>query len=222
MKPRPVTLVPALGCAAALLVLGTPGPAAAHGDTIHFTVGGAQSDGHVRAVASWDNDDDPVDEPVAGTLTATGRDGRTLGPWQLVAVAGQKAAYTTREALPPGNWKVVVHSGFPDLGHGEGTVDVAAQGEGAKGEGAKGEGAKSEGARGEAGSGPAPAATAPPAAKSAPSGPSAAPREAASSSSSSRTGIAVGAGAAAVVIAAVGGVLLFRAWRSRNGRAANA
>ncbi|MFF4219654.1 MULTISPECIES: hypothetical protein [Streptomyces] len=199
MKPRPVTLVPALGCAAALLVLGTPGPAAAHGDTIHFTVGGAQSDGHVRAVASWDNDDDPVDEPVAGTLTATGRDGRTLGPWQLVAVAGQKAAYTTREALPPGNWKVVVHSGFPDLGHGEGTVDVAAQG---------------EGARGEAGSGPAPAATAPPAAKSAPSGPSAAPREAASSSSSSRTGIAVGAGAAAVVIAAVGGVLLFRAWRS--------
>ncbi|PSJ24495.1 hypothetical protein B7P34_33035 [Streptosporangium nondiastaticum] len=217
MKPRPVTLVPALGCAAALLVLGTPGPAAAHGDTIHFTVGGAQSDGHVRAVASWDNDDDPVDEPVAGTLTATGRDGRTLGPWQLVAVAGEKAAYTTREALPPGNWKVVVHSGFPDLGHGEGTVDVAAQGEAAKGEGAKG-----EGARGEAKSGPAPAATEPPAAKSAPSGPSAAPREAASSSSSSRTGIAAGAGAAAAVIAAVGGVLLFRAWRSRNGRAANA
>ncbi|MFH8788424.1 hypothetical protein [Streptomyces roseoverticillatus] len=209
MKPRPVTLAPALGCAAALLVLGTPAPAAAHGDTIHFTVGGAQSDGHVRAVAAWDNDGDPVDEPVAGTLTATGRDGRTLGPWQLVAAGGEKAAYTTREALPPGSWKVVVHSGFPDLGHGEGTVDVAAQGEAAKG----------EGARGEAGSGPVPAATAPPAAKSAPSGHSAAPREAASSS---RTGLAVGAGAAAVVIAAVGGVLLYRAWRSRNGRAASA
>ncbi|MEU8548079.1 hypothetical protein AB0C81_13945 [Streptomyces roseoverticillatus] len=197
MKPRPVTLAPALGCAAALLVLGTPAPAAAHGDTIHFAVGGTQSDGHVRAVAAWDNDDDPVDEPVAGTLTATGRDGRTLGPWQLVAVEGEKAAYTTREALPPGSWKVVVHSGFPDLGHGEGTVDVAARGE----------------------AGPAPAATARPATRSAPSGDTAAPQKKASSS---RTGLAVGAGAAAVVLAAVGGVLLFRAWRSRNGRAASA
>ncbi|MGW2601334.1 hypothetical protein [Streptomyces klenkii] len=206
MKPRSLTtLAPALGCAAALLVLGTPGPAAAHGDTIHFTVSGTPSDGHVRALAAWDNDDDPVDEPVAGTLTATGRDGRTLGPWQLVAAEGGKAAYTTREALPPGTWKVVVHSGFPDLGHGEGTVDVAAQGE----------------------AGPAPAATAPPAARSATSpghsaDSSAAPREEASSSGSSRTGIAAGACAAAVVLAAVGGVLLFRARRSRNGRTASA
>ncbi|MEV4502933.1 hypothetical protein [Streptomyces klenkii] len=201
MKPRSLTtLAPALGCAAALLVLGTSGPAAAHGDTIHFTVGGTPSDGHVRALAAWDNDDDPVDEPVAGTLTATGRDGRTLGPWQLVAAEGGKAAYTTREALPPGRWKVVVHSGFPDLGHGEGTVDVAARGE----------------------AGPGPAATAPPAARPAPSGHSAAAQEEESSSSSSRTGIAVGAGAAAVVLAAVGGVLLFRARRSRNRSTASA
>ncbi|CAM5280864.1 hypothetical protein [Streptomyces abikoensis] len=197
MKPRPVTLIPALGCAAALLVLTTPGPAAAHGDTIQFTVGGAQSDGHVRAVAAWDNDGDPVDEPVAGTLTATSRDGRTLGPWQLVPAGGEKATYTTREALPPGNWKVVVHSGFPDLGHGEGTVDVAAQAE----------------------AGPARSATAPPAERSTPPGRTTAAREEASPS---RTGLVVAAGAAVAVLAAAGGVFLFRARRSRNGRAANA
>ncbi|MGK5543513.1 hypothetical protein ACSNOH_02035 [Streptomyces sp. URMC 127] len=191
MKPRPVTLAPALGCAAALLVLTTPEPAAAHGDTIHFTIGGAPSDGHVRAVAAWDNDDDPVDELVAGTLTATSRDGRTLGPWQLVPTEGEKATYTTREALPPGNWKIVVHSGFPDLGHGEGTVDVAAQTK----------------------TGPTPTATPPPAASPAPSA-ATTPRKTASSS---RTGIAIGTGAAAAVIAAAAGVLLLRTRRSRNG-----
>ncbi|GAA3059322.1 hypothetical protein FHS39_003792 [Streptomyces olivoverticillatus] len=125
MNLRPTALVPALG-AAALLVLGTSGPAAAHGDTIHFTIGDNRTDGHVRAVAAWDNDNDPVDEPVAGTLTAQDPSGRTLGPWALVRVEGSKATYTTREVLPPGKWQVVVHCGFPDLGHGEATVSVPA------------------------------------------------------------------------------------------------
>ncbi|MEU1673367.1 hypothetical protein ABZ752_15220 [Streptomyces roseifaciens] len=203
MKLRPTTLAPALGCAA-LLVLGTPGTAAAHGDTIHFAVGGEQQGGHVRTVATWENDGDPVDEHVAGTLTATGPDGRTAGPWQLVAAEGGKGAYTTRETLPEGTWKVVVHCGFPDLGHGEGTVTVAAGTAGA-------------------GQGPAPArsAAATPG-QSGPAGPVAARREAASpeteeasqaSSASSRTGLVAGA-CAAVAVAAAAVVLLLRSRRS--------
>ncbi|MFF7725085.1 hypothetical protein [Streptomyces sp. NPDC008001] len=196
MKLRPLFPASALGCATAALVLATAGPAAAHGDTIHFTVGAAQPDGRVRAVATWDDDGDPVDEPVAGILTATGPDGRTLGPWQLVAAGGGKAAYTTREALPPGTWKIVVHSGFPDLGHGEGAVTVAAAGE--------------------AKSGPVPEKAA-----SAPAKAAAAPEERAKAPSS-RTGLtAVAACAAAAVLAAVGGVLLVRARRSGNGRPAS-
>ncbi|MGK5732629.1 hypothetical protein, partial [Streptomyces sp. URMC 124] len=215
MKLRPTTLAPALGCAA-LLVLGTPGTAAAHGDTIHFAVGGEQG-GHVRTVATWENDGDPVDEAVAGTLTATGPDGRTAGPWQLVAAEGKnggKGAYTTREALPQGTWKVVVHCGFPDLGHGEGTVTVTA-----------GAGAGA----GEAGKGPAPAGNAAAPESSAPAGSAAARRDAASSaaresseaapasssSSSSRTGLVVGAGVGVAAVAAAG-VLLLRSRRTRR------
>ncbi|MFC5147733.1 hypothetical protein [Streptomyces aureoversilis] len=204
MKLRPTTLAPALGCAA-LLVLGTPGTAAAHGDTIHFAVGGEQQGGHVRTVATWENDGDPVDEHVAGTLTATGPDGRTAGPWQLVAAEGGKGAYTTREALPEGTWKVVVHCGFPDLGHGEGTVTVAA-------------------GTAEAGHGPAPAGSAAAPERSAPAGPAAARREAApreaeeaaqAPASSSRTGLVAGA-CAAVAVAAAAAVFLLRARRSRK------
>ncbi|MCA6091346.1 hypothetical protein LE181_04065 [Streptomyces sp. SCA3-4] len=131
MTFRPAALAPAAGLIAALTVLGTAAPAAAHGDTIHFTVTGDRPDGHVRAVAAWDNDDDPVDEPVAGTLTAQDPNGVTRGPWPLVRVEGAKATYTTRETLTPGTWKITVHCGFPDLGHGEATVNVPALTEGA-------------------------------------------------------------------------------------------
>ncbi|MFI9202261.1 hypothetical protein [Streptomyces sp. NPDC053048] len=131
MTLRSTALAPAAGLLGALLVLGTAAPAAAHGDTIAFTVTGDRPDGHVRAVATWENDNDPVDEPVAGTLTAQDPNGRTRGPWQLVPVEGAKATYTTKEALTPGTWKITVHCGFPDLGHGEATVNVPALADGA-------------------------------------------------------------------------------------------
>lgn len=108
-----------------LIVLGTAVPAAAHGDTIEFRIeksGGG--DGHVRAVATYENDKDPVTEKIAGTLSAVSAEGRTAGPWVLVAVPGAEATYSTREALPPGRWKITVESGLPDLGHGEGRVTV--------------------------------------------------------------------------------------------------
>ncbi|MEU1781065.1 MULTISPECIES: hypothetical protein [Streptomyces] len=109
-----------------LLALGAAGPAAAHGDTIRLTVPGPPSDGHIRALATWENDGDPVDERVAGTLTARDAAGHAQGPWVLVPVPGAKGAYTTHESLPPGNWTVTLHCGFPDLGHGEATVTVPA------------------------------------------------------------------------------------------------
>ncbi|MFF4158346.1 hypothetical protein [Streptomyces sp. NPDC001678] len=111
---------------AVLLALGAAGPAAAHGDTIRLTVAGPPSDGHIRTVATWDNDGDPVDERVAGTLAARDAAGHTQGPWVLVPVPGTKGAYTTHESLPPGNWTVTLHCGFPDLGHGEAAVTVPA------------------------------------------------------------------------------------------------
>ncbi|GAA4845001.1 hypothetical protein [Kitasatospora terrestris] len=117
-----------LAAALVLSALAVPAlatPAGAHGDTIHFTVT-ALVDGHTKAVATWDNDGDPVEEKVAATLSATAADGRTVGPWPLVAVDAAKGDYTTALALPPGSWKVTVESGFPALGRGEADLTVTA------------------------------------------------------------------------------------------------
>ncbi|MCP2312681.1 hypothetical protein [Kitasatospora paracochleata] len=117
-----------LAAALVLSVLAVPAlatPAGAHGDTIHFTVT-ALIDGHTKAQATWENDGDPVEEKVAATLSAVATDGRTVGPWPLVAVDAAKGGYTTALALPPGTWKVTVESGFPALGRGEAELTVTA------------------------------------------------------------------------------------------------
>ncbi|MGE7434958.1 hypothetical protein [Kitasatospora sp. NPDC001175] len=188
--------LPAALALAGLAVLGSALPAAAHGDSIHFAIT-AQGDGHTRAIASYDDDNDPVDQPVTGTLSAVAADGRTVGPWQLVPVAGVQAAYTTAEALPPGHWKVTVESAFPDLGHGEAEADVTAVPEG-----------------------PAPSAAAPsvtaPSTAPAPARSSAAPEAAAPTSSHSGGSGAVigGTVAAVVVVAAAVAAVLHRKRRS--------
>ncbi|MER7667137.1 hypothetical protein ABTY61_01575 [Kitasatospora sp. NPDC096128] len=110
---------------AAVAVLPAAAPAAAHGDTVHLDVAG-QRNGRVDTVATWENDHDPVTEEFAGTLAATAADGRTVGPWRLVAVPGRPGTYTTRELLPAGHWKVAVDCAFPSLGHGERELDVEA------------------------------------------------------------------------------------------------
>ncbi|MEU7092906.1 hypothetical protein [Kitasatospora aureofaciens] len=122
IRTRPL-LAPLVLAAAA--VLPAAAPAAAHGDTVHLDVDGQQN-GRVRAVATWENDQDPVTEDFAGTLSATAADGRTIGPWRLVPVPGQPGTYTTRELLPAGHWKVAVDCAFPSLGHGERELDVEA------------------------------------------------------------------------------------------------
>ncbi|MEW9515495.1 LPXTG cell wall anchor domain-containing protein [Streptomyces tubercidicus] len=126
--PRFSRLTPVTALAA-LLAVGPASSAAAHGDTIYFGIVTTQpDDGRVRTVATWENDKDPVTDSIAGTLSAVDVNGRSLGPWKLIPVAGAKATYTTRQALPPGRWKVTVDCGFPDLGHGAATVDVPAAG----------------------------------------------------------------------------------------------
>ncbi|MFH9352584.1 hypothetical protein [Kitasatospora sp. NPDC017646] len=124
MRIRTRPLLSSLALAAAA-VLSTAAPAAAHGDTVHMDVAG-QRDGRVSAVATWENDHDPVTEDFAGTLSATAADGRTVGPWRLVPVPDLPGTYTTRELLPAGHWKVAVDCAFPSLGHGERELDVEA------------------------------------------------------------------------------------------------
>ncbi|MFE0463946.1 hypothetical protein ACFW1A_32300 [Kitasatospora sp. NPDC058965] len=100
-------------------------PGAAHGDTIHFEVT-ALVDGHTRAVATWENDGDPVTETVAAMLRASATDGRAVGPWPLVRLDGSPNTFTTADALPPGQWRVSVEAGFPALGRGQADVSVTA------------------------------------------------------------------------------------------------
>ncbi|MFG2148857.1 hypothetical protein ACGFRG_32370 [Streptomyces sp. NPDC048696] len=106
---------------AGLLVLGPAATAGAHGDSIRLTVTGVTA-GHPVATAVWDNDGDPVDEAVAGTVTATAADGTTLGPWRFVPVPGRAGTLTTAEALPAGHWSIAAQTAFPALGRAEPTT----------------------------------------------------------------------------------------------------
>ncbi|MEU8510476.1 hypothetical protein AB0C76_02645 [Kitasatospora sp. NPDC048722] len=122
MRTRTLLAAPAL----AVTALGLAAlPASAHGDTVHLEIPGQQN-GHVTTVATFENDRDPVVDEFAGTLAATSGDGRSAGPWVLVAVPGRPGTYTTRETLPAGHWKVTVDCAFPSLGHGERELDVEA------------------------------------------------------------------------------------------------
>ncbi|MEV4925863.1 hypothetical protein [Streptomyces roseoverticillatus] len=106
---------------AGLLALGPATTAHAHGDSIRLTVTGVSA-GHPMTTAVWENDGDPVDgkdEKVAGTVTATGTDGTTLGPWRLVPVPGKAGTFTTAEALPAGRWTIMAQTAFPALGRAE-------------------------------------------------------------------------------------------------------
>ncbi|GGO80069.1 hypothetical protein [Wenjunlia tyrosinilytica] len=124
MRVHPAS-VPVTALMSAVALLGAVAPAAAHGGTIEFRVHGHDGDGgHVRAVATYADDQDPVTEKVSGTLSAVSSDGRTAGPWRLVAVPRSPGTYTTREELPKGEWRVTVESGFPEIGSGKGKVRI--------------------------------------------------------------------------------------------------
>ncbi|MEU7134951.1 hypothetical protein [Streptomyces sp. NPDC046261] len=110
---------------AGLLVLGPAATAHAHGDTIHLTVTGVSA-GHPTTTATWEDDGHPVNEKVAGTLTATSDDGTSLGPWRFVPVPGRPGTFTTAEALPAGHWTITAQTAFPALGRTEYRTEVTA------------------------------------------------------------------------------------------------
>ncbi|MFH9354726.1 hypothetical protein [Kitasatospora sp. NPDC017646] len=119
------SIAAALAVAGAAVLAPAAVPASAHGDTVHLEITGTDN-GHVTTVASFENDHDPVTEGFAGSLSATSSDGRTAGPWRLLAVPGHPGSYTHREILAAGHWKITVDCAFPDLGHAERELDVAA------------------------------------------------------------------------------------------------
>ncbi|MFC5643363.1 hypothetical protein [Kitasatospora cinereorecta] len=111
------------GLLTAMLALGAAAPAGAHGDTIALTVTGTEA-GHPVLTAVWENDRDPVTDPIGGTLSATAADGTAIGPLPLVAVPGRPGTVTTARALTPGHWQVTAETAFPGLGRYEGVLDV--------------------------------------------------------------------------------------------------
>ncbi|MCF3102034.1 hypothetical protein IPZ58_10600 [Streptomyces roseoverticillatus] len=202
MSPRRFTASSAV-VLAGLLVLGPAATAHAHGDTIRLTVTGVSA-GHPVTTAVWENDGDPVggkDEKVAGTVTATGADGTTLGPWRLVPVPGKAGSFTTAEALPAGRWTITAQTAFPALGSAEpSTTEVTAASL----------------------AGPA---TAPSGAPAGPpvAGPSAAPAVASGAAAGSGSGggtgpgaVALGVTASGVALAGVLAALLLRRRRARR------
>ncbi|GAA1959627.1 hypothetical protein [Catenulispora subtropica] len=107
----------------AVLTFGSADPTAAHGDSIKFDISSGLH-GRPQIVATWENDGDPVHEPIAGTLSATATDGRSVGPWRLVTTAGDSSVLSTEQALPAGQWSVTVECGFPALGRGQAQLTV--------------------------------------------------------------------------------------------------
>ncbi|RIV38679.1 hypothetical protein [Micromonospora radicis] len=96
-----------------LAVLATT-PAAAHGDKLKLTVAGDGADG-VTIQASY-ADGHHLDKPVRLVLTATGSEGRTVGPVQLEPATEGQGFYTTGPILSPGEWKVRVTAPAPHTG----------------------------------------------------------------------------------------------------------
>ncbi|MGA5820116.1 hypothetical protein ACPC54_19895 [Kitasatospora sp. NPDC094028] len=194
MRTRQLSAALALATAAALP---SAAPAAAHGGTVRLELSGTPG-GHVRTLATWADDHDPVTEGFTGTVAATASDGRTAGPWRLVSVPDQPGAYTTRESLPAGHWRVSVACTSPAPGHDERDFDVDPATDGAlAASGASGGGSDGSPAVG----GDDPAETAPPAvsALAAPGG-----RPVHETTDGATTWAAIGTAAAAVLLVATG------------------
>lgn len=114
-------------------------PASAHDSTITFTVVGDGA-GQVRVAATWTQDGHLVDTPVGILLTATGvasvsstlstPAAQRIGPFQLLAVAGQVGVYETVAKLPAGRWTVNAESAVPVMGYGTAVLVVGAAAQG--------------------------------------------------------------------------------------------
>ncbi|MFD6753768.1 MULTISPECIES: hypothetical protein [Micromonospora] len=100
--------------AALLLAVLAANPAAAHNNKLKLTVAGDGADG-VTIQATY-ADGHYLDKAVRLVLTATGSEGRTVGPVQLEPAAEGQGFYTTGPILSPGEWKVRVKPAAPYSG----------------------------------------------------------------------------------------------------------
>ncbi len=116
-----VTLVVAVTLVAVLGPVHT-GLAQGHGDTIDLAI--VRDGGRLLVTATWNGDGHPVRERVAATLTASGSDGRLVGPLRLRPSGDRWGLYVVEGRLPPGTWHVVAEAGYPSLGRGQSTVTV--------------------------------------------------------------------------------------------------
>ncbi|MDO3702567.1 hypothetical protein Q3W71_12880 [Micromonospora sp. C28SCA-DRY-2] len=99
-------------------------PAAAHTGKLKLTVAGDGADGvTVQAVYA---DGHRLDKVVRLTLTATGPDGRRVGPVQLEPAAEGQGFYASGPILSPGRWRVTVSAPAPH--RGEAAAQVEARG----------------------------------------------------------------------------------------------
>ncbi|MEV4541817.1 hypothetical protein [Micromonospora echinaurantiaca] len=99
-------------------------PAAAHTGKLKLTVAGDGADGvTVQAVYA---DGHRLDKVVRLTLTATGPDGRRVGPVQLEPAAEGQGFYASGPILSPGRWQVTVSAPAPH--RGEASAEVEARG----------------------------------------------------------------------------------------------
>ncbi|MGC5050035.1 hypothetical protein ACLQ2S_01050 [Micromonospora sp. DT48] len=108
--------------AALLLAVLAGSPAAAHGNKLTVTVAGDGASG-VTIQATY-ADGHYLDEVVRLVVTATGEQGRTVGPVQLDPSAEGQGFYTTGPILSPGTWQVRVQASGPYSGTGTATVQA--------------------------------------------------------------------------------------------------
>ena len=94
-----------------VLMLGAPA-ASAHGGPMKLEVTGDGAD-NVNVLATWKEDDHPVEEVVTATLVATSADGRSFGPVPLMSAPEGQNLYHAAEPLPAGEWKVTVTATKP-------------------------------------------------------------------------------------------------------------
>ncbi|SCG34981.1 hypothetical protein GA0070609_0027 [Micromonospora echinaurantiaca] len=97
-------------------------PAAAHTGKLKLTVAGDGADGvTVQAVYA---DGHRLDKVVRLTLTATGPDGRRVGPVQLEPAAEGQGFYASGPILSPGRWQVTVSAPAPHRGEASAEVEA--------------------------------------------------------------------------------------------------
>ncbi|MBL6277783.1 hypothetical protein JMF97_16615 [Micromonospora fiedleri] len=108
--------------AALFLVVLAANPAAAHNNKLKLTVAGDGADG-VTIQATY-ADGHYLDKVVRLVLTATGSEGRTVGPVQLEPAPEGQGFYTTGPILSPGEWKVRVKPAAPYSGTKSATVQA--------------------------------------------------------------------------------------------------